>query len=68
VSGVNIASIFRGEGQRKNPRAKNQREQRAGFSLVDCFFYREDEGDAFLRNIDLHKIYTVPYPRRQHSS
>jgi hypothetical protein len=32
------------------------------------FFYPEDGGDKFLRNIGLHKIYTAPHPRRRHSS
>jgi hypothetical protein len=32
------------------------------------FFYPEDGGDTFLRNIGSHKIYTAPHPRKQHSS
>jgi hypothetical protein len=29
--------------------------------------YLEDGGDKFLRNVDSHKIYTAPHPRRRHS-
>jgi hypothetical protein len=37
--------------------------------LLACgFFYPEDGGDTFLRNVDSHKIYTAPHPRRRHSS
>jgi hypothetical protein len=32
------------------------------------FFYPEDGGDTFLRNVVSHKIYTAPHPRRRHSS
>jgi hypothetical protein len=32
------------------------------------FFYPEDGGDTFLRNIGSHKIYTAPHPTRRHSS
>jgi hypothetical protein len=32
------------------------------------FFYPEDGGDTYHRNVGSHKIYTAPYPRRQHSS
>jgi hypothetical protein len=28
------------------------------------FFYPEDGGDTFLRNVGSHKIYKVPHPRR----
>jgi hypothetical protein len=31
------------------------------------FFYPEDGGDTFLRNVGLHNIYTAPHPRRQSS-
>jgi hypothetical protein len=27
------------------------------------FFYLEDGGNTFLRNVGSHKIYTAPYPR-----
>jgi hypothetical protein len=39
-------------------------------TLVHCpgFFYPEDGDDTFLRNVGSHKIYTVPHPRRRHSS
>jgi hypothetical protein len=30
--------------------------------------YPEDGDDTFLRNVDSHKIYRAPYPRRRHSS
>jgi hypothetical protein len=36
--------------------------------LARGFFYPEDEGDTFLRNVCSHKIYTAPHPRRLHSS
>jgi hypothetical protein len=32
------------------------------------FFYPEDEGYTFLRNVYSHKIYTAPHPRKRHSS
>jgi hypothetical protein len=33
------------------------------------FFYPEDGGDTFLRNVgSIHKIYTAPHDRRRHSS
>jgi hypothetical protein len=36
--------------------------------LASGFFYPEDGGDTFLRNVGSHKIYTAPHPRRRHSS
>jgi hypothetical protein len=36
--------------------------------LARGFFYPEDGGDTFLRNVGSHKIYMVPHPRRRHSS
>jgi hypothetical protein len=36
--------------------------------LARGFFYPEDGGDMFLRNVGTHKIYTAPHPRRRHSS
>jgi hypothetical protein len=36
--------------------------------LARGFFCSEDWGDTFLRNVGSHKIYTVPHPRRRHSS
>jgi hypothetical protein len=37
--------------------------------LLACgFFFPEDGGDTFLRNVGSHKIYTAPHPRRRHSS
>jgi hypothetical protein len=35
--------------------------------LARGFFYPEDVGDTFLRNVGSHKIYTAPHPRRRHS-
>jgi hypothetical protein len=32
------------------------------------FFYPEDGGYTFLRNVGSHKIYTAPNPRKRHSS
>jgi hypothetical protein len=59
---------------RKKPRTRNQREQVqtaatcSRWFLSRGFFYPEDEGDAFFRNVGLHKTYTAPHPRRRHSS
>jgi hypothetical protein len=41
----------------------------AGSSLVDFsfFFYPEDVGDTFFRNVGSYYIYTAPHPRRWHS-
>jgi hypothetical protein len=36
--------------------------------LARGFFYPEDGGDTFLRNVGSHKIYTAPHPRRRNSS
>jgi hypothetical protein len=36
--------------------------------LARGFFYPEDGGHAFLRNVSSHKIYTALHPRRRHSS
>jgi hypothetical protein len=36
--------------------------------LTRGFFYSEDGGDTFLRNVGSHKMYTAPHPRRRHSS
>jgi hypothetical protein len=37
--------------------------------LARGFFYPEDGGDTFLRNVgSFHRIYTTPHPRRRHSS
>jgi hypothetical protein len=41
----------------------------SGWFLARGFFYPEDIGDTFLRNVGLiHKSYTGPHPRRRHSS
>jgi hypothetical protein len=32
------------------------------------FFYPEDGGDTFFRNVGSHKIYTEPHPRRRNFS
>jgi hypothetical protein len=32
------------------------------------FFYPEDGGDTFLRNVAWRKIYIAPHPRRRHAS
>jgi hypothetical protein len=38
-------------------------------TVATCgFFYPEDRGDTFLRNIGSHKIYTAPHPRKRQSS
>jgi hypothetical protein len=31
-------------------------------------FYSEDRGNTFLQNVGSRKLYTVPHPRRRHSS
>jgi hypothetical protein len=36
--------------------------------LTRRFFYPEDVGNMLFRNVDSHKIYTAPHPRRWHSS
>jgi hypothetical protein len=36
--------------------------------LARGFFYPEDGGDTFLRNVGSHKNYTAPHPRKRHSS
>jgi hypothetical protein len=36
--------------------------------IFPFFFYPEDGGDMFLRNVGLYNIYTAPHPRRRHSS
>jgi hypothetical protein len=36
--------------------------------LARGFFYHEDGGDTFLRNVGSHNIYTALLPRRRHSS
>jgi hypothetical protein len=36
--------------------------------LVLGFFYHEDGGDKFLRNVSSHKIYTTLHPRRRYFS
>jgi hypothetical protein len=36
--------------------------------LTRGFFYPEDEGDTFLRNVGSHKIYTEPYGILQSST
>jgi hypothetical protein len=36
--------------------------------LFHGFFYPEDGGDTFLRNVGSYKIYTAPHPRGLHSS
>jgi hypothetical protein len=36
--------------------------------LARGLFYPEDGGDTFLRNVSLHKIYSVLNPRRRHSA
>jgi hypothetical protein len=37
------------------------------WSLARGFFYPEDGGDTFLRNVGSHKTYTAPHPRRRRS-
>jgi hypothetical protein len=36
--------------------------------LARGFFYPEDGGDTFLRNVGSHKICTAPHPRKRHAS
>jgi hypothetical protein len=36
--------------------------------LAHGFFYPEDGGDTFFRNVGSHKMYTASHPRRRHSS
>jgi hypothetical protein len=38
-------------------------------SSLQGFFYHEDGGDRFHRNVgSIHKLYMAPHPRRRHSS
>jgi hypothetical protein len=64
VSEESIASIFKVEEKILQPPAH------AGSSLADFsfFFYPEDGGDTFLRNVGLYYIYTTSHPRGLHSS
>jgi hypothetical protein len=39
----------------------------SGSSLAD-FFYPEDGGDMFLRNVSSHKNHAVPHSKKRHSS
>jgi hypothetical protein len=32
------------------------------------FFYPDDGGDTFLRNVGSHKNYTAPHPKKRHIS
>jgi hypothetical protein len=44
-------------------------ERRAIVILARGFFYLENGGDTFLRNVgSFHRLYTAPHPRRRHSS
>jgi hypothetical protein len=61
VSEESITSIFRVEKS-----MSLQPPARARSSLR--FFYPEYGGDTFLQNVSLHKMYTMPHPRRWHSS
>jgi predicted RNA binding protein YcfA (HicA-like mRNA interferase family) len=36
--------------------------------LAIGFFFSEDGGEKFLRNVGSHKIYKAPHPRRRYSS
>jgi hypothetical protein len=73
VSEERITSIFRVEksaseepawagGWRLNHQSKTR------WFLACGFFYPEDGGDTFLRNVGSHNIYTLPHPSRRHSS
>jgi hypothetical protein len=35
---------------------------------LKILFSHEDAGNTFLRNVGSYKVYTGPYPKRQHSS
>jgi hypothetical protein len=37
-------------------------------AMKDVFFYPEDGGDMFLPNVGSLPTYTMPHPRRLHSS
>jgi hypothetical protein len=54
-----IASIFRVE--------KSVRQLLRLF-FVRGFYFPEDAGDTFLRNVSSYKTHTTPHPRRGHCS
>jgi hypothetical protein len=51
-----------------NTEDRRNNEHRFKVNYYNVDFYPEDGGDMFLRNVSSHKIYTVPHPRRRHSS
>jgi hypothetical protein len=54
---------------KKNPRARNQREQVASvWFLAHGFLYPEVRGYTFPRNVISHRIYMSPHPRRRQPS
>jgi hypothetical protein len=72
VSEERIASIFRVEKSvSEEPEWASGADRPATCSrwfFAREFFYSEDGGDMFLRNVGSHKIYTAPHPTRRHSS
>jgi hypothetical protein len=66
VSEEHVSSIFRVE---KIHEQRNSCSQTANtFPRAKNFFYPEDGGDTFLRNVGSYKTYAAPHPRRRHSS
>jgi hypothetical protein len=64
VSEERIASMFMIEKS-----ASEEPAWAGGCRLARGFFYLEDGGDTFHRNVgSIDKIYTAPHPRRWHSS
>jgi hypothetical protein len=63
VSEERIASIFRVEKSASDePAWAGGCRLQPRWLLASGFFYPEDGGDTFLRNVDSHKIYTAPLP------
>jgi hypothetical protein len=67
VSEERITFISRVENSASEEPAEQLAAAHAGSSLAD-FFYAEDGGDTFLRNVGSHRIYLAPHPRRRRSS
>jgi hypothetical protein len=56
------------QGRKTRERGTRVRCLQPRWFLARGFFYPEDGGDTFLRNVGSHKIYTASHPRRRHSS
>jgi hypothetical protein len=63
----NLASVVRWHPETR-PRSPSAAATCSRWFLARGFFYPEDGGDTFLRNVGSHMIYTAPHPRRRNSS